>query len=422
VTQAVWCEHAWLGSDEPEAGVRIDLDGDRIARVQAGAEPGDAERLDGLVIPGLANAHSHAFQRALRSLTQRETGSFWTWREQMYGLASSLDPDRGHALARAVFGEMLLAGITCVGEFHYVHGTDGSNAMGEAVIAAAQEAGIRLTLLDACYLEGGIDAFRDADAHAWAARVGELEDGPELRIGAAIHSVRAVRPDAMRVVAEWSDALARPLHAHVSEQPAENAACLEEHGMTPTALLAEAGAISERFTAVHATHVTDADRALLGGARVCLCPTTERDLGDGVGGASALRAAGAPLCLGSDSHAVIDLFEEARAMELDERLSTQRRGLQRAPELLAAATAHGYRSLGWHDDGRIAAGALADLTVLGLNSVRMAGTPGDHAVDAAVFAATASDVRDVMVGGRWVVRGGAHVSFDVPAALQEALA
>ena len=420
---ALWCELAWLGGDEPAAGVRIELAGDRIGAVLPGGSPRDAERLPGLTLPGLANAHSHAFQRALRSRTQRETGSFWTWREQMYALAGSLDPDACRSLARAVFGEMVLAGITCVGEFHYLHGSgsEDPNVFGHAVIEAAREAGIRLTLLDTCYLQGGIEAFRDADADAWAGRVDALEDGDLLRIGAAIHSVRAVPPDAMRVVAEWANATERPLHAHVSEQLAENEACLAEHGRTPTGLLYEADAISERFTAVHATHVDEADLALLGTGSVCLCPTTERDLGDGVGAASRLRTAGAQLCLGSDSHAVIDLFEEARAMELDERLATQTRGLQRAPELLGAATANGYASLGWPEGGRIAEGALADLTVVRLDSVRLAGAPDAYAVDAAVFAATAADARDVMVGGRWVVRDGAHVDMDVADALRRAV-
>ncbi|MDX6656578.1 MAG: hypothetical protein QOH62_1371, partial [Solirubrobacteraceae bacterium] len=276
---ALWCELAWLGGDAPQAGVLVELDGDRIAAVQPGvAAPADAERLSGLTLPGLANAHSHAFQRALRGRTHAGTGSFWTWREQMYALAEALDPDSYLPLARATFAEMALAGITVVGEFHYLH-RDG-NAMGDAVVQAAAEAGVRLTLLDACYLRGGIESFRDADADAWAARVSELEDGPALRIGAAIHSVRAVDAPSMKVVAQWADARAggAPLHAHVSEQPDENEACLAEHGLTPTAVLGSAGAISDRFTAVHATHLTGTDITLLGFARVCMCPTTERDL------------------------------------------------------------------------------------------------------------------------------------------------
>src|SRR4051794_2935460 len=244
----LWCELAWLGGDEPARGVLIEVEGATIVSVAPQSEPEDAEVLPGLTIPGLANAHSHAFQRALRGRTHGGTGSFWTWREQMYALAETITPDSYLPLARAVFSEMALAGITVVGEFHYLH--KGGNAMGEAVIEAAREAGIRLTLIDACYLRGGLDSFRDASAEAWAARVSELRDDEALRIAAAIHSVRAVDFESAKVVAAWAAQRAAPLHAHVSEQPAENEACLQENGLTPTMTLAEAGAVSPAFTAV----------------------------------------------------------------------------------------------------------------------------------------------------------------------------
>jgi formiminoglutamate deiminase len=407
---------AWLGADEPARDVLLTLDGATIATVEPGSSPPpDAERLSGLTIPGLANAHSHAFQRALRGRTHTGSGSFWTWREQMYALAETLDPDGYLPLARATFAEMALAGITVVGEFHYLH-RDG-NAMGEAVIQAAAEAGVRLTLLDACYLRGGLDSFRDAGPGAWATRVDQLRDSDTVRIGAAIHSVRAVDARSARLVAEWAAARGAPLHAHVSEQPAENEACLEENGFTPTVTLAESGAVSPAFTAVHATHLTDTDITLLGFARVCLCPTTERDLADGIGPARALREAGAALCVGSDSQAMIDLFEEARAIELDERLATGVRGSHSAATLLEAATAGGYESLGWPGGGRIAPGAPADLATIALDGVALAGTRPEDAIAAAVFAAGARDVRHVMVAGRWIVRDGAHVFLDVPAEL-----
>ncbi len=225
-------------------------------------------------------------------------------------------------------------------------------------------------------------------------------------------------------MADWATLRDRPLHAHVSEQPAENEACLAAYGRTPVAVLADAGAVSERSTAVHATHVCDDDVRLLGaaGATVCLCPTTERDLADGIGPARRLRRGGARLAVGSDSQAVIDLLEEARAIELDERLASGERGAHRPATLLQAATAGGYASLGWPEGGRLEAGALADLTVIGLDGVRLAGISAAHALDAAVFAATAADVRHVMVGGRWVVRDGAHVSLDVATELSAAVA
>jgi formiminoglutamate deiminase len=417
-TSKYWCEQAWI-EGAVRSGVAIDVDGDRIVSVVAGvraARPGD-ETLHGLTIPGLANAHSHSFQRALRGHTQTGTGTFWTWRDQMYTLAATLNPDQLHALARAAFAEMALAGITVVGEFHYVHhAPDGtpyadSNETGRAMIAAAAEAGVRLTLLDACYLHGGIDRFRDAGAEGWAERVSALADADAVRIGAAIHSIRAVDPAAAQVVADWAGG--RPLHAHVSEQLAENAECLTRYGATPSALMPVSGS----FTAVHAIHVTDDDVTRLAAGTVCLCPTTERDLADGIGPARTLRDAGARLALGSDSHAVIDLFEEARALELDERLATGVRGHHTASALLEAATAGGYACLGWPDGGRIAAGALADLTTVALDTVSTAGTPSE----AIVFTAGAADVREVIVGGRRVVRGSAHVSIDVPRELREAI-
>lgn len=432
-----WCEHAWLGGARPEAGVIVEVERGHITRVttSVGTPPGGVDRLGGLVLPGLANTHSHAFQRALRGRTHGTTGSFWTWREQMYGLAGSLDPDSMLALTRATFAEMVLAGVTLVGEFLYLHHGPGGtayadpNAMGAAVIQAASEAGIRLTLLDACYLNGGLEPspvqerFFDTDAGGWADRVGLLTGGPLHRIGAAIHSMRAVQPESAAIVAAWSAERSLPLHAHVSEQPAENEACHEVYGASPTELLKFEGALSDRFTAVHATHLSDTDVALLGEAGVycCLCPTTERDLADGIGPARRLREAGATLTLGSDSNAIIEPFEEGRAVELDERLASGVRGHHDAAALLGAATTHGYASLGWPEGGAIRAGALADLVAVRTEGVRLAGTEVADMLDAVVFAGAAADIRDVIVGGRFVVRDGDHVRLDVPGELAGAI-
>jgi formiminoglutamate deiminase len=432
------CELAWRGGDAAVADVTIEVSGDRIVRVSESVPaPAGAERLPGLTLPGFANAHSHAFQRAIRGRTQRGTGSFWTWREQMYSCAARLDPDNYHRLARAVFGEMVIAGITGVGEFHYLHHGPGGtpyanpNAMGEAVVAAAAEAGLRITLIDTCYLHGGVETpldatqrrFADADVNAWVARADALAPSETSRLGAAVHSVRAVDPESIAVVADWANARGLPLHAHVSEQPAENAQCLAAYGVTPTGLLAESGALSDRFTAVHATLMTDDDIALLGaaGATVCMCPTTERDLADGIGPSAALVAAGVTLAVGSDSQAVIDPFEEARAIETDERLASRVRGTRDAPSLLRAATANGHAALGWPDSGRIEVGALADLVTVDLTSVRTAGTTSENALESAVFAASAADVRHVLVGGRVVVRDGRHVLLDIASELDSAI-
>ena len=444
-------ELAWSPALGLRADVLIEASGDRITGVtpDAPATALDVTRLAGLTMPGLANAHSHAFHRALRGVTEAARGDFWTWREQMYQVADQLDPDSYLALATAAYAEMALAGVSCVGEFHYLHhgpaGTPYSdpNETGRALIEAARRAGIRITLLDTCYLSGGLSAdgrqqplegtqlrFGDADGAAWATRIEALGPdsvgslGPHARLGAAIHSVRAVPPEQMPEVAIWSHRYGAPLHAHVSEQVAENRACLAAHRATPAEVLAEAGALGPRSTAVHATHLTDSDIELLGGSRchACLCPTTEAYLADGIGPARALADEGSPLTLGSDSHAVIDLLEEARRVELDERLASQERGHFTAVELAAAASTVGHASLGWPDAGELAAGGLADFVTVALDSPRTAGAPRALALESVIFGASAADVRNLVVGGRDVVSGGRHLLIeDVAAALSTAI-
>jgi formiminoglutamate deiminase len=354
----------------------------------------------------------------------------------MYALAGVIDPDSMLALTRATFAEMVLAGITLAGEFHYLHHGPGgtpyadANAMGAAVIQAAAEVGLRLTLIDACYLHGGLEPhpvqqrFFDSGVEAWTERVDALAATPTARIGAAIHSMRAVQPESAAQVVRWADARRVPLHAHVSEQPAENQACREVYGATPTALLDYEGALSERFTAVHATHVNEADMRLLGGAGCycCLCPTTERDLADGIGRARRLRDAGCGLTVGTDSNAMIEPLEEARAIELDERLATGMRGGHSGGSLLAAVTSAGYASLGWPEGGSLAEGALADFVSVRLGGIRLAGVPQADLIDAVIFAATADDISDVVVDGELVVRDGVHRSLDVAHELASAVA
>lgn len=436
---AYHADYAWLGGPSVAERVLIEVEGERIVTVRSGAEPpAGATRLRGLTLPGFANTHSHAFHRALRGATQRGSGSFWTWRDDMYELSARLTPDSYYTLARAVYGEMTLAGFTCVGEFHYLHHGPGGepyanpNAFGEALIAAAGDAGLRITLLDACYLTGGFGEplhgpqlrFGDGDAATWAQRASALRAGPGARIGAAVHSVRAVPLAELPAMTQWARERDAPLHFHLSEQPAENEACLAAHGRTPTALLEDAGALGPRSCAVHATHLTEADIALLAGSRttVCMCATTERDLADGIGPARSLAEAGAPLVVGSDSHAVIDAFEEVRAVELDERLRSGRRGHWSAAELLQAATADGHAVLGWPEAGRLADGALADFVCVALGSVRLAGARPETLLESTVFAAGAADVSDVVVAGRPVVAGGDHLLLsDVAAGLDSAI-
>lgn len=447
VTPTRWlAEYAWLPEHaEPTPDVLIEVDGGRItavtpltpeSRPPAGVEVhADAVRLPGLTLPGLSNVHSHAFHRALRGRTHGGRGNFWTWRDQMYAVADRLDPDTYLALARAVYAEMALAGITCVGEFHYLHhrpdggAYDDPNDMGAALVEAAAHAGIRLTLLDTCYLTSSVDGqalagpqrrFGDGDAARWAQRASAFQPtDSHARVGAAVHSVRAVPADQLRTVADWARERRAPLHVHLSEQPAENDECRAVHGRTPTALLAEHGVLGPDTTAVHATHPTSADLTLLGDSRtgVCICPTTERDLADGIGPARLMADAGIRLSLGSDSHAVVDLFEEARAVELDERLRTRRRGHFAPADLLTAATEAGHAALGWADAGRIAVGARADLVTVRLDTARTAGVPPVGVF----FAASAADVEQVVVDGRVVVADGRHLSVDVPAELSASI-
>jgi formiminoglutamate deiminase len=452
VTRRWYADLAWLPRGGARSGVLIEVAGDRFASVTPDVPPhglaAGTVRLAGLTLPGLANAHSHAFHRALRGIAQAGRGTFWTWRERMYEVAARLEPDGYLALARAVYAEMALAGVTCVGEFHYLHHAAGGvpygdpNEMGRALIEAAAQAGLRITLLDTCYLSGGLAPdgrpeplagtqvrFGDGDGDRWAQRVHAFgADGhgvlaAHARLGVAVHSVRAVPPGQMHPVVAVSHAYGAPLHVHLSEQPAENQACLAAHGVTPTQVLDQVGVLGPRTTAVHATHVTSADIELLGGSRtaVCLCPTTEADLADGIGPAAALASAGCPLSLGSDSHAVIDLLEEARRVEMGERLLSGQRGNFSATALARAATADGHTCLGWPEAGEIAPGALADLVTVALDSPRLAGATAAAALESVIFAGTAADVRNVVVSGRDVVRDGRHLLVDVPAELTAAI-
>lgn len=430
------CERAWVdGAIHDDVLIRT-VDG-VITEVGPVAEPDSARaeaastatRLSGVVFPGFANAHSHAFHRALRGRTHADGGSFWTWREAMYRLADGLDPDTYHRLAVAVYTEMLTAGYTGVGEFHYAHHPptgryDDPNAMGLALLAAAREVEIHLTLLDTLYLHGGLTEtgyqplsgpagrFDDGSVEHWWNRVSRLSGEPGTLIGAAAHSVRAVDPRSLTEFAEVTSSL--PRHVHLSEQPAENEACLRWHHRTPTGLLDDCGLLGPNTTAVHATHLTDADIARLGQTRtgVCLCPSTEADLADGIGPARELVDAGAWLSLGSDQHVAVDPFVEARGIEFGERLRTGHRGRFTPAELIDIATVNGHTSIGRHA-GRLAVGCPGDLVAINADTARTAGS----APEQLLFAASASDVDTVVVGGRIMVRQGRHERLGDPGPL-----
>lgn len=432
----IWTPLAWIGNTVVEA-VRLvagDIAG-RWTQIEIGTDPHPSDTVvDGLALPGFANVHSHAFHRGLRGRTHTE-GTFWSWREEMYRLTSALTPGSYYELAKAVFAEMVLAGYTSVGEFHYLHhGPSGSpypdpNAMGKALIRAAREAGIRLSLLDVCYLRGGLNdqgylpldevqlRFSDGSVAAWRDRVdqliGEVGSTNVARVGMAAHSVRALDPTELASFASACADLSGPIHLHLSEQPAENDTVLAVHGVSPTSLAAQCGLLSDRSVAVHATHLSDEDVEILASAdaTTCFCPTTERDLADGIGRAADLVAAGIRLSVGSDQHAVVDPFEELRCLEGHERLTSHRRGIFSPAHL--AAIAFNHAALGFSDCGTFQIGHQADLVVVNLESVRTAGCEPEQIW----HAASAADVTDVVIAGRTVVRHGQHRLGDIGAHL-----
>lgn len=399
-------EQAWLGHGAQD--VLIDVVGGRISSIEEGVPaPSDATVLRGWTIPGLANVHSHAFQRLLRGEVESGGDDFWEWRSRMYQF-TEWDPADYFNHARLVFREMLEAGITAVGEFHYLHGH--GNELGVALIDAAREEGIRITLIDACYLRGGLDgrpleaeqvSFSDGDADRWVRRVQELKEADGVRIAAAIHSIRAVDPESMRIVATYAREQRIPLHIHLAEQPAEVEECLRVEGCTPAELLEREGILGPDLTVVHAIHVTEHDISLLGAneVTVCACPTTERDLGDRVGPLVALADAGCSLAVGSDSNAVVDMLEEARGAELDQRRATGRRVLHEPEELFSAATVNGMRSLGW-DAGELRPGMLADFVTLAQPSLPRR----DINLGYVIFGCSRCDVTNVVVGGETIIQ------------------
>jgi formimidoylglutamate deiminase len=391
------------------------------------------------LLPGLVNGHSHAFQRLIRGHTEYvAAGSgaddFWSWREAMYRAAEALTPEEVYTASHQAFLEMVLAGITTVGEFHYLHHQpDGTpyadpNELAHAVIRAARDVGLRLVLLRVGYARAGFRVaanprqrrFIDSDVDTFLGAVEELvrstRGQPGVSVGLAPHSVRAVPREWLEAVAGAHPRL--PVHMHVAEQPRELEACVAEHGLRPVELLAELGLLQPRFTAVHAVHVSEAEARLLGegGAGVCACPSTERNLGDGIVPADVLRAAGARLCLGSDSQATVDLLDEARQLEGHLRLLRLRRAVLDpgggtvsglAARLLEMATVNGARCLGLAS-GALEPGAPADFFTVDLNHPSLLGASPASLLAGIVLGADKAAVRDVAVDGQLVVRDGHH--------------
>jgi formimidoylglutamate deiminase len=420
------------GRFESDRAVVCDSAG-KIESIVDGKDASDAIRLSGrALLPGMINAHSHAFQRVIRGRTEHRsehtTDSFWTWREKMYAAANTLEPDDVYTVSRLAFLEMALTGITAVGEFHYIHHSrDGSpysdpNLLEREVIRAARDVGIRIALLRVAYARAGFQMGANPQ------QVRFIEDTPDLYlknldqlldvndemawIGVAPHSVRAVPLDYLKTIVAFANERALPVHMHVAEQPAEVSACIAEYGRSPVALLETEGLLSKRFTAVHAIHVTPKGIPALArnGAFVCACPTTERNLGDGVVPVDAYFDAGVRVALGTDSQIQIDLLEDARELEYHLRLQKMERNVlapMMAQRLFDCATVNGAASIGF-DGGRIRPGAPADFFTVDLNDPSIAGAPVDDLLTTIVFSLSQRAVRDVVVAGKRIVENGKH--------------
>ncbi len=427
------------GQLHPGRALHVDAAGCVLGEGDASAEA-NVIRLPGrALLPGLVNGHSHAFQRLIRGRTEyvaagHGADDFWSWREAMYRAAEALTPEDVYTASRQAFLEMLLAGITAVGEFHYLHHQpDGTpyadrNLLARQVIRAARDVGLRIVLLRVGYARAGFQVpdnprqhrFIDSDVDTFLTIVTELarevKGEPGVSVGLAPHSVRAVPREWLRVLAGVRADF--PVHMHVAEQPKEIEACLAEHGLRPVELLGELGMLESRFTAVHAVHVTEAEARILGEVRagVCACPSTERNLGDGIVPADVLASAGVRLSLGSDSQATVDLLDEARQLEGHLRLSRLRRAVLDpgegtmsglAARLFEMATVNGARSLGL-PTGTLEPGAPADFFTVDVNHPSLVGASPASLLPNIVLGADKAAVRDVAVQGRLVVRDGQH--------------
>jgi formimidoylglutamate deiminase len=439
----LWAEAALLPAGFAD-GVRLEVDsGGDLSSVEAGVEPADAERLSGVVLPGMPNVHSHAFQRAMAGRAERLAAgeaSFWSWRAAMYRFLERIGPDELRAIAAQAYVEMLEAGYTAVGEFHYLHHQADGRPYADpaelswAILEAQRASGIGLTHLPVLFMAGGFggrsveDGQRrfvhapDRFADLLARLAPRFAGDPDLRLGLAPHSLRAVPDQVLASVATLADTIdpAAPVHIHVAEQVKEVRDCLEWCGARPVRHLFDVAEGGPRWCLIHATHMDEAETDLLArsGAVAGLCPTTEANLGDGLFNLGGYLAAGGRFGIGSDSHVSISPIEELRWLEYGQRLGSLRRLIAASAErphcgarLWRDALTGGARALG-RRIGRLEPGCRADLIRLDAAHPILAGARGDAMLDALVFSGNANPVRDVMVGGRWLVRGGRHLRRD----------
>ena len=435
----LWTPSAWLpGGWQPQVLLRIGSDG-CWAEVQTAVAqaPETATVLPGPLLPGLANAHSHAFQRAFAGLAERrETAAddFWSWRQRMYQVALRISPAQLRAVAAQLYLELLQGGYTQVCEFHYLqHDPAGQPypdplTLGWALADAAQDTGLGLTLMPALYERAGFQQPRLRDdqrrfgtdaASVWAmaSRIAASRR-PGLDAGLVIHSLRAAAPESIRALHALAANFAGPVHIHVAEQTAEVDDCLAATGTRPIAWLAKAGLLDARWQLVHATHsvAAEIDWVARSGAGVVICPSTEANLGDGLCDLRGWLDAGVPLAIGSDSHVTRDWREELRWLDYGARLQLRQRNVAAAPgagepstaqRLFSRALAGGGAAMG-HRRWGLLPGARADALLVDAGSAGLLGIPGDRLLDALVFSSPAAPWQDVMVAGQWVLRGGIH--------------
>jgi formimidoylglutamate deiminase len=426
VADRVWTTQGWAGD------VRMSID-DR--GYLASTATGEAERLGHWVLPGMPNLHSHAFQRAMAGLAERKgrsDDSFWTWRETMYAFAAAIGPDELKAIAAQLYVEMLKSGYTQVCEFHYLHHQpDGTpyaqpEAMSLALIEAAREAGITLTLLPVLYMSGGFDGRpltprqrrfgHDLPSYLRLLETLQKYENEKLRVGIALHSLRAVPEDAMRNVLASDAAKSCPIHIHIAEQLGEVQDCLATRGARPVEWLLDHADVDARWTLVHATHLSagETSRLARSGAVAGLCPTTEANLGDGLFPLADYLDAHGTLGVGSDSHISVSPVEELRWLEYGQRLSSCHRNIaarrqgDSVGETLWPAALRGGALASGLPIGELRAGARADLLVLDDRAALLAARDEHAVIDSFLFAGNVPLVRDVMVGGEWVVRHFVH--------------
>jgi len=431
-----WTERAWVdGRWMTDVQLSVDADG-KIAALQAGAQRGDSIDLGGVVVPGIPNVHSHAFQWTFAGLSEFRTvqrDSFWSWREQMYQSVESLSPEEYYHRACQLFRIMLAAGYTEVGEFHYIHNQPDGHPypqvaiLADQLVQAAVDTGIAICMLPVLYQRGGFDGRPLAGAQRrFELSIEQLQtiaqdlqgkwgEEPGFRLGLAFHSLRAVDPDTIGPALERLTPLigsAAPIHIHVAEQMAEVVDCQSHYGKRPVELLMERVHVDPRWCLIHATHMTEAEccRLAESGAVVGLCPTTEANLGDGLFPSADFIEAGGRISIGSDSHVALDPFAELRLLEYGQRLTTHRRAVLCDTEhscgdrLLTEVLAGGTRALGQPGRGQIGLHQPANLLVLDGDHPALSDCPAERIIDRAVFCQWGGTVRKTMVLG--------HVVFD----------